>query len=117
MPVYEILAIIKACREYGVAILKFGDLHLELASSAPLGSPEVESSDMAPAKVTEVPQSSVDEITVLQNEAAKKDLLESEQAFKRDQLDQMFIEDPSQAEELLTQGDLEDDGSEREEDA
>jgi hypothetical protein len=113
----EICSIIRACGESKVTVLKFGDLYLRFGQQAadapgsvenvPRGTTEIV--DKAPAP----PPSA--EIEATQIQIAEKALAQDELDAKRAQLSQMFIENPSMAEEMMAQGDLIDDDDRDEE--
>lgn len=94
LSVEEICSIIEACRNAGVTSMKCGPLELSFGK-------QTESPSEKPA---------VTEITDDQHEKSNEDaLVQEELRTRQDQIDQMLIENPSLAEELVAQGDLEDD--------
>lgn len=107
----EVCRIIEVCGESQVSELKFGDLHLVMGG--PTLRPASTDAEVAPNHSPVAPAA----IVAIQKQEAERSLVQAEADLKRDQLDQMIIEDPSQAERLLIQGELEDDGTNADEDA
>lgn len=100
----DICSIIEVCSQNKVSELKFGDLHLSFVF-------HVEQSARPQASFEAV--ISEDE---LKNEE-KNYLAERELEVKRDEIDQMLIEDPAKFEELLEQGEFDADEFARDSDA
>lgn len=97
LTVREVCAIIKAANNGGVTKLKFGDLSLELTRTG--GSHAVSlAADTA--------------ISAIKHEEITAKTIEQEEInFREEQLHMSFIENPELAEQLLADGELEDDGS------
>lgn len=101
--------IIKTCGEVGVSELKFGDLHVRF--DKPVNRAQ-EDRDFR-SEVSETPFSQPDtEISAIQEQAYKESLERDEVALREEQLSQMFIEDPAQAERLLLDGKLSEEADE-----
>ena len=95
----ELFELIRVSASCGVSELKFGALELRF------GKPTENKSELL----------SVNEITEPNHEEINKESLEIDtMRVKKDQLDQMFLENPSLAEQLLADEDLDedDDGTE-----
>lgn len=105
LTVEEALDIMGQAQRFGVTELKFRGLALRFGEIPTPGTPEHNIEVETPAA----------EIAEKQRDAAKDALILDEARIKERQLDQMFIEDPMQAEELLAEGDLTDDEREEEE--
>jgi hypothetical protein len=108
----DVCAIIKACGESQVRVLKFAGLHLEFE---PKGSAE-QAISVVPAERTPEPPAEAPAETQLQAEA-ERSLVQDELAYREDEIAQMLIENPMRAEQLLTDGGLEADGSDDDEEA
>lgn len=92
-----ICEILRACREVGVAELKFGRLQVTF------GTPSKTDAPPSP------PTSPDTEISESQARQIEHESLESASlSVKEDQLEQMLLEDPYGYEQLLASGDLED---------
>lgn len=99
----EVCDIIKTSAEHGVSTLKFGTLHLEFGrppkqqpappveSANPLVNPEEEISDAQ------------------HTEQTKAQLERDEVSLREEQIAHMMIENPSRAEEMLANGEIESD--------
>ena len=98
LQVYEICQIIKACADYGVTSLKCGPLELSFGK-------QTEKIPQEQPAVTEITEDQLKELDTIENDAHE----EEEVRFRREQIDQMMIENPSKAEELLASGELVDD--------
>ncbi len=94
----SIVDLIKISAASGLTSLKFGDLQLEFG---PKKIP-----DASTASRTEIP----DEKAIAQ--LSKEALEDQELALRQEQIDNMLVEDPLRAEELIAQGELvpDDDG-------
>ena len=103
-------AIIEVCAARGVSVLKFGPLYVEFgmkASSPPAPAPEGYFAPRIP----------VEEMTDQAHDKQTQDSVEAEEVnLREERLQQMFIEDPVRAEELLRNGELEDADDESEHD-
>lgn len=100
LTVRDVCAIIKACSSYGVTSLKFGELQVKLNPKEVLPS----SSNPKPTIPT------VDEITEHQHEDQTKEALEDEEIrLRQSQIALALIENPELAEQLMIDGELEDD--------
>lgn len=96
----EICAIIKASSEAGVRVLKYHSLCLEF------GKPVTEIVTVVNPDPLPLVTAAA-EIAELQKTASKESLETQALRAKQDQIDLMLIEDPLQAEELISRGDLE----------
>lgn len=92
----DVCAIIKACGEAQVRVLKFAGLYVRFDKT-------VENAVVAASPP--VPEAEISETTQKIHEEA---LAQDEVRLKQDQLDQMWIENPQEAERLLLAGELED---------
>lgn len=92
----EICAMIKACGEAKVSVLKYGDLYLCLGERAPV----------VKKPATPVPDT---EISVTQKNIERESFLKDEQQLRQDRIAQALIEDPLEAERLLMSGEFVDD--------
>lgn len=99
-------AIIKACTEARVAVLKFGPLEVQFHqqveplafANGPQGWQRVQ------------PTQPEAEISDEQRQQMEEEALDRDEIrLKEDQLDQMLIEDPAEFEKLVAQNELEDD--------
>lgn len=91
----EICEIIELSAKNGATELKFGDLSIHFGPRA-----------------DKSPKPTVAEITDDQHKTQNKEALEAEELrTRKEQIDLMLIEDPALAERLISQGDLEDDGT------
>jgi hypothetical protein len=90
---HDIVAIIKDCIPMGVTKLKFGSFQLDIE----FGRPANTNHESPALKVTDL------------EKASDEALLSDEVSLRNDQFRQMHIEDPAKAEELIANGDLEDD--------
>lgn len=107
LQVHEICQIIKACADAGVTSLKCGPLELSFGKQTEtIFIPK----QHTVTEITDDHQKDLDRI-------ADDSLEDDEIRYRRDQIDQMMIENPSKAEELLASGELvdDDDGSDDEE--
>jgi hypothetical protein len=93
----EVCLIIRACSESQVTQLKLGDLEISLGHKAP-----------EPVLTAPTPDTAISEI---QTQIEKEELVEQEIRLRDDQIKQMLIEDPYEAEKLMIKGELESDGS------
>ena len=106
----EIIAIMEAAERFGVSQLHYGPLSLWMGQTdPPEASPLVED----PYKQT-IPAA---EIAAIQKQESEKSMIQRELAEKDREISQMFIENPAQAEAMLSSGELDDgdDGIEDEE--
>lgn len=92
LSVKEIVSIIKVCRDSGVSVLKFRDLHLEIGVNTPIDV-------TAPIPTTKA-------IVEKQEEQAKIGLLQDEQKAKAERLAIMMLEDPYGYEQLMASGEI-----------
>lgn len=102
LSVADICRILKACGEASVTELKFGDLHVRRDSQSPAAAPSA-SVEPAPAPPPTA------EIVETQRKESERAQIQAEVTLRQQQLSQMLIEDPLEAERLLSQGDLIDD--------
>lgn len=95
----EVCCILESCRTAKVAVLEFRDLYVKFgAEPVPAPEPQVAMLDpLTPDK----------EISAAQEVEAVEALRRDEMKMRLDQLHQMFIEDPVQAEQLLRDGVIE----------
>lgn len=93
----EVCFIINTCKDSQVKELKFQDLHIIMA-------PE------PGCKEQIVPSTSKAEILEEQQKIAMDSLRDEEARAKKHQIEMMLIEDPAQAEQMIANGELEDDG-------
>jgi hypothetical protein len=117
----DICAILKAAKESGARVLKYGGLYIEFGSRT--GVPEEEtgpriigSRDGRPVRVAPGPSPS--DLTIPAAEIAEIQRQKQTQARERDelqireaQMEEALIEDPVLFEQLLQAGELENDGS------
>ena len=98
LSIKELSELIKISAKSGLTELKFGDLELRFGKNT-----------------EKLINPSVKEITAEQHDKQNKETLEIDTVrLKKDQLDQLFLENPSLAESLLLDGELDDDGDESE---
>ena len=100
----EVCSIITVCGKSGVSVLKFGDLHVEFDKQIEPIAPEPQTGGPVPPPPPAPPAEIVDNV-------AKDSLVSDEIALREEQLLMMLIEDPHEAEKLILQGELADDGS------
>lgn len=100
LSVAQVKAILKACSESGVTSLKWGDLQVEFGPKSP-----------AQEQVSDLPLPVAAEIAAFQEKEAEKALLRDEIAHREQQIAMAVLEDPTLGEEMLIQGELDDDGS------
>ena len=100
----EVVCILKASREAGVALLQWGDLTVWFESEA-LRQKDVE---LAKLKVS-LPEAAISEVQ--QNEADTA-LVQAELDLRDDELSDLWITDPAKAEALLREGKLDQHGLE-----
>jgi hypothetical protein len=93
LTVEDICAILGSCDKNGVAALKFGDLQVEFFDKQP---------------ETSVAHTSAPEIAAEQSKIHNSALVEEEIRTREQQLEELFLTDPLEAERLLAKGDLED---------
>lgn len=109
----DVCAIIKASGDSGVTSLKFGYLQIEFGK--PIEQTRVDLVQSAPTPPSNPDTEISDDARVMRDKA---ELVVDELKTRDDQVAQMLIEDPLRAEQLLLDGELEDDdesdGSERE---
>lgn len=101
----DICTIIEACAENQVTKLKYGDLYLELGRQTPRDT--VPTQTVSPG--TEIPEINHDKITQESIETDEVKLREAEIA-------ELMLTDPRRAEEMIENGELEDDTDELDED-
>jgi hypothetical protein len=101
----EVCAILKACGEAQVRVLKFANLYVQFDKKV---EPARTAVAEAPAPTTEA------EISETNQKIHEDALAQDEQAVRQDQLDQMWIENPLEAERILLAGELEDGDTEDE---
>jgi hypothetical protein len=101
----EVCGIIEACGKARASELKFAGLYLRfdrsVETAGPYGLDQVD-------RVTSSPPEA--EISEIQKTQAADSLVQDEILHKRERLSEMLITDPVEAERLLMQGELEDDG-------
>ena len=98
----DICAIIEACATYGVTSLTQGDLHLEFGK--PTDPPRLEKANSGDPSTVAPPEKAPD------HDQINADTFEDEVSHMREeQLLMATIENPGLAEQLLMDGDLEDD--------
>jgi hypothetical protein len=95
----DVRSIIVTCGESNVAKLKFGDLEVEFA---PKCEPPAPKPDSLPAPAAE--------IAAIQEKVEQSSIECDEIALREEQVAEMMLTNPAQAEELLARGELEDDG-------
>ena len=102
----EVRAIIRSCATYGVLELKFRGLEISLVPK----DSEARKPEMVAGNVPrETSNNPVNEITEQEHEHQNQDALEiDEMRLKEEQLAMAFIENPSLAEEMIRNGDLDD---------
>ncbi len=100
----EIQGIIKTCAAQNVIEFNFGALHIKFSPTAQTSHP---------GPLPHLPVADVTEEQHIQQTQAT--LSRDEANLRLDRLSQMFIEDPAQAEELLGDEDLDDDGPDTDE--
>jgi hypothetical protein len=110
----EICSIIKACAEARVATLKFGDLCVEFGATPALNQEiRVETTLPAiPTLATAPPATPAAEMAAVHATIEKEQLTQDEFNTRREQLDQMLIENPLLAEELMQKWGIEINGEE-----
>lgn len=108
LAVDALCSIIEACGNANVAELKFGDLYLKMGQKTPISDPRSLSLEDSGQLELPLPRPSAKEIAELQAKEAKRALERDEIAIREQQLADMFIEDPAEAERLLIQGELRD---------
>ena len=103
----EVRAIIRSCATYGVLELKFRGLEISLVpKDSEARKPETMVAGNVPRETSNNP---VNEITEQEHEHQNQDALEiDEMRLKEEQLAMAFIENPSLAEEMIRNGDLDD---------
>lgn len=102
----EVRAIIKSCATYGVLELKFKGLEISLNPKVSEAESPKKASGNVPRETSNNP---VNEITEQEHEHQNQDTLEvDEMRLKEEQLAMAFIENPSLAEEMIRNGDLDD---------
>lgn len=106
----DIVAILEACGHAQVRVLKFAGLYVEF-------SRKESSPDPDPGVVVSAPHVPVAEITEKQAEQEKKSFLEDELSIREDQLAEMWITDPHEAEKLVINGDLDEESKDGEDGA
>ena len=97
----DLPAILKAAQRSGVIELKFGSLYVRFGVAPPPGEADAHKFGPKPTPAAEIAE--------LQARIEETSLLEAEVSQKEAELAQMFIEDPEQAERMLSEGDLIDD--------
>lgn len=102
LSVSDVVSIMEAAHRSGVIELKFGPLHARFGQKPTLGEADMQNFGSPPAPAAEIAEK--------QRIEAEKSLLQAEIMSKEAQLAQMFIEDPEQAERMIAEGDLIDDG-------
>jgi hypothetical protein len=95
----EACSIIEACAKNGVSFVKFGDLCVRFKDTA-----NIKSEDPSLAQ----PTPSAEEIAALQKSLADASFLEDEIDLRAQQIADLIIEDPGQAEQMIMDGELED---------
>lgn len=103
----EVCAILKACGENGVRVLKFADLYVQFG---PKPAPARQSSEISPTDVraTENPPSPDTEMSETATKIDQTTLDQLELQAKQDRLERMMLEDPAEYERLMASGDLTD---------
>ncbi len=101
LPTDELCSIITACGGAGVSELKFGDLNITFGLP-PRQIRFLREANRPPASKTGTA------ISEIQEQEAEKALEEDELALRDEQIENLFIEDPVRAEELLERGELTD---------
>lgn len=96
----EVCRIIETCNVNGVGELTFSGLTLKM------GRPTQTAPAPGPDLVDTVTQ---EQIQMIQKEISAEDLLAEEIDTRQEQLAQMLLEDPAEAERLILTGELEDD--------
>lgn len=104
----DICTIIEACAKFGVSKLSFADLHVHLGpqSDVPKIEPHSSTNDAAMSDVVASPEAAISEEK--HKKFTEEAIVYSELETREDQLDNMIIENPSEYERLMTEGELED---------
>lgn len=97
----DVCSIIRACSESGVMELEFQDLHIVLGKQA---KPPQDSIGAGVTEVIPTPEPQIKE-----QDLPPDELLKQEIQAREEQLAQMMLEDPAEAERLQLEGDLSDD--------
>lgn len=107
LSVTQVCTIIRECTKHKVSTLKFGDLELSFSVNDPRIYNKESDKKLAKSKSETQPVKAITEEqhTKLNKEAIEKEELE----LRQEQMSTMFIEDPFMAEQLLKDGELEDD--------
>ena len=92
----EVCSIVKVCGEAKVAELQFGPLIVRFGTQAPEKCEKVGPSTAVAAEIAET-----------QNKIAKQSLVDAEIETREDQLAELWITNPTLAEELVLKGELE----------
>lgn len=119
----DVCSIIEVCGKAKVTLLKFGDLQVEFGPQAPSPPPLMhEVSPWTPyipqarALASASPSTPATEIADTQAKEAEKALAQDELAVRKDQLSQLGIENPVAYEEMINNGELDEDDDLGEED-
>lgn len=115
----DLCRIIKACRESGVSELKFGELHAVFRQQTDeVRAPSLARRDRM-SELVEMerrlrahstrPPAPAAAIAANQAKEAKRALEEDETKLKNEELAELYLTNPKLAEEMLNQGELEDD--------
>lgn len=91
----DVCAILKACGDSQVRVLKFANLYVQFETKA----------QNATEPFTAGPDTEISETNKI---IERESLAQDEQAVRQDQLDQMWIENPLEAERILLAGELQD---------
>lgn len=123
LSVSEVCSIIEVCGKAKVTSLKLGDLQVEFGSQAPSPPPLMhESSPWAPfipqarALASASPSTPATEIADTLAKEAERALAQDELNVRKDQLAQIGIENPVAYEEMINNGELDEDDALGEED-
>lgn len=103
----EVVVILKACGDAQVSKLKFAGLYVEFSRNE---SSEVPGPGIG-VLAAHVPAT---EIAVIQNEQADRSFAQAEAEHKEDQVAEMWLTDPAQAEAHLVNGDLDEESTDGE---
>lgn len=101
----DVCAIIKACGEAGVTKLKFDGLDLSLGKPPSEPRPQDQSTDPTGPASTPIPVATLTESE--HTKLSKEALEEAELIMRESQIEELKITDPAKYEELMVNGELE----------
>lgn len=103
----EICSIIESCAMHGVTLLKLGDLHIEFNGQAKKLAKTPVSPALPVARENQSPDTEIsDDQHKKNNDEA---ILQNEMQLRAEQIAELLVTDPRMAEEMLENGELEDD--------